>query len=76
MLAEILMFPPLTSPEPISIEALLLVATMFPAAFSVVVDFEIAPLVSNSMFPVVVCNDSLSEMGAVLVDEPIVIALG
>jgi hypothetical protein len=70
------MFPPLAAPDPISIDELLLVATIFPAALSVVVDFEIAPLVSNSMFPDEVCRDSLSEMGEVFVEDPIVMALG
>jgi hypothetical protein len=39
-------------------------------------DFVIAPLVSSSMFPVVVARFSLMTIGEVLVDDPIVMELG
>ena len=77
MLGEILTFAALTAPEPMSMLELLLVATKSDAAVSVVVVvLLIAPLVSSSMFPDVVCKFSLMIIGEVLVEDPTVMELG
>ena len=77
MLGEILTFVALTAPEPMSMLELLLVATKSAAAVSVVVVvLLIAPLVSSSMFPDVVCKFSLMIIGEVLVEDPTVMELG
>ena len=77
MLGDILTFDALTAPEPMSMLELLLVATTSAAAVSVVVVvLLIAPLVSSSIFPEVVCRFSLIIIGEVFVDEPTVIELG
>ena len=71
------MFEALTAPEPMSILELLLVTTTSAAAVSVVVVvLLIAPLVSSSMFPDVVCKFSLMIIGEVFADDPTVIELG
>ena len=77
MLGDILTFDALTAPEPMSMLELLLVATTSAAAVSVVVVvLLIAPLVSSSIFPEVICRFSLIIIGEVFVDDPTVIELG
>ena len=57
MLGDIRIFFAFRAPEPVLIEDPLLVMTMSSNALIVEVVFDIAPLVSISMLPEVVCSD-------------------